>query len=217
MLVSTILWYVARRAAANLLAQKRDTDVANALNRIASSGLPWVVVLLALAVPALSALAPAIGGDRFSPVLEILCCAAIVSAWTDAIASRIFNDTLLAAGCLIAVAALIGHEFTPALTGALALGGLMLLFSLIPGAFSGGDVKLAAVIGAGLGFFRGSEAVMVTFTLLLIVYGFLLAIGRVKMRARVRVGPFLLAGVLTVAFAGNAIESGLASAFVHAS
>lgn len=90
-----------------------------------------------------------------------------LAAWTDLRERKLYNWNTYS-GMLIGLAihALPGSPlaFTDSLAGGLACGGLMLLcFVFMP--VGGGDVKLMAMIGAGLGLEDGLTALLWTCTL----------------------------------------------------
>lgn len=102
-----------------------------------------------------------------NPQLVILIAALIVATGTDIAKRKIYNWTTYPAviACLIAATWNGGTDgFVDSLWGLAACGGLMLVcyLSLDVG---GGDVKLAALIGAGLGWASGLYALLWTFTL----------------------------------------------------
>jgi Flp pilus assembly protein protease CpaA len=102
-----------------------------------------------------------------NPQLVILMAALIVSTWTDIARRKIFNWTTYPAiaACLATAAWTGGSEgFVEALLGLAVCGGLMLVCYLALDV-GGGDVKLAALVGAGLGWANGLYALLWTFTL----------------------------------------------------
>jgi len=114
--------------------------------------------------------------------------------------------TLPAIGILIAllgVAALVGHDSAAlirALLGGLALAAVFLLLAIIrPGQIGGGDIKLAALVGVGLGWL-GWPALIAGAALGFVLAGLggliLLALRRVTLRSHIAFGPFLLGGTL---------------------
>jgi leader peptidase (prepilin peptidase)/N-methyltransferase len=97
----------------------------------------------------------------------ILLIALIVAAWTDLTHRKIYNWTTYPAMVLILAAAAwqeAAAGFQTALLGAAVCGGLMVLAYVCLNV-GGGDVKLAAVIGAALGWSEGMHALLWTFTL----------------------------------------------------
>ena len=98
--------------------------------------------------------------------LVLLVCLTI-AAWTDIRRSLIYNWTTYP-GILLGLAAQwldAGFEgFVDGLRGFLVCGGVI-LFIFLFGGTGGGDVKLIAMLGAGLGFYDGIEAMLWTFVL----------------------------------------------------
>ncbi len=97
----------------------------------------------------------------------VLIATLAVAAWTDLRRHKIPNTlTYPAIALCLAVSyfdsGLDGLPFS--LMGTLVCGGLMFL-AWLPGALGGGDVKLAAVMGAALGWANGLSALMWMFTL----------------------------------------------------
>jgi leader peptidase (prepilin peptidase)/N-methyltransferase len=137
----------------------------------------------------------------------ILICA----AFTD-LERGIIPDGLTLPGLLIG---LLAAHFTvgpgPALLGALGFAGLLLLLSLLShGGLGGGDIKLAAVIGAFCGW-PNTLASLALVSLIGGVYAlYLLATGRAGRRTKVRYGPVLSLG----AFLGFNYGTELASRYL---
>ena len=104
---------------------------------------------------------------------------------------------------LLGVAAAIGHDggaLVRALLASAALtAGYLLLALLRPGQLGGGDIKLAGLIGLGLGWL-GWPAVlagaMLAFALTAIVSLALLAARRIGLRDAICFGPFMLGGAM---------------------
>jgi prepilin peptidase CpaA len=90
-----------------------------------------------------------------------------VAAWTDARGNMIYNWTTYP-GILLGIAVNSwergGEGFTDSLTGLAVCGGVV-LFIFLFGGTGGGDVKLIAMLGAGLGLYDGIEAMLWTFVL----------------------------------------------------
>jgi leader peptidase (prepilin peptidase)/N-methyltransferase len=114
--------------------------------------------------------------------------------------------TLPAIGVLIAllgVAAVIGHDgaaLIRAVLGGLALAAVFLVLAVIrPGQIGGGDIKLAALVGVGLGWL-GWPALIAGAALGFVLAGvgglILLALRKVTLRSHIAFGPFLLGGTL---------------------
>ena len=96
-----------------------------------------------------------------------LFAALLLAAWTD-VRRRVIPNWITypaLAACLAIAFFLDGSDgVISSLLGALVCGGL-LLFAWLAGALGGGDVKLAALIGATFGWADGLYALMWTFTL----------------------------------------------------
>ncbi|MFF1443329.1 prepilin peptidase [Streptomyces sp. NPDC058295] len=143
----------------------------------------------------------------------LLVPAGVLLAAVDFTAHRL-PDVLtlpLAAGALVllGVAAMLpsaGGSWTSALLGSLILGACYFVLFLLSKGFGFGDVKLALVLGAVLGWYGWAIVVVGTFAgyVLGALYGIVLVVtGRVSRRTRIPFGPFLLAG----AFAGVLLGS----------
>ncbi|MGP3535120.1 prepilin peptidase [Microbacterium sp. RD1] len=140
---------------------------------------------------------------------------AVVDVRTHRLPDRYVLPGYPIAAVLLTVSALAGGapgRLWSVAGGALALFGFYLLLRMLrPGAMGGGDVKLAGVVGAYLGFF-GWESVLLGAAAGFVlggVFGVLLVVTR---RARagtaLAFGPFLLAGAWLALFAAVAPLSG---------
>jgi leader peptidase (prepilin peptidase)/N-methyltransferase len=139
--------------------------------------------------------------------LAWLVLLAVPLAFIDAAVRRL-PDPLTAAAfagtiALLAVAALTGHQpghLGRAAIGALALAGFYLVLSLIwPGGLGLGDAKLAASVGAALGWISWQALLSGTFAAFALagVYGgALLALHRATRTSHLPLGPFILLGTL---------------------
>jgi leader peptidase (prepilin peptidase)/N-methyltransferase len=104
---------------------------------------------------------------------------------------------------LLAVGALGSHHAWPltrSVLGGLAMGGVYLLLGLIgPGSIGGGDIKVASLVGLGLGWL-GWRAVVDGAALGFVLAGMagliLLATKRVTIRSHISFGPYLVGGAL---------------------
>jgi leader peptidase (prepilin peptidase)/N-methyltransferase len=114
------------------------------------------------------------------------------------------------AAVLLGVAAVVDHQGDAALRaliGAVALGGLYFLLVLIyPAGMGLGDVKLAPVLGAYLGWLGYGTLAVGAF--LGFLYGGLIgvlamAVGKAGRKSKLPFGPFMLLGVLTAILAGE--------------
>jgi prepilin peptidase CpaA len=90
-----------------------------------------------------------------------------VASWTDARQGLIYNWTTYP-GIVLGLAANYGERgwtgLEDAIVGLLVCGGVILFVFLFNGT-GGGDVKLIAMLGAGLGLYDGIEAMLWTFVL----------------------------------------------------
>lgn len=136
----------------------------------------------------------------------VLTAILIVAAFTD-IDVGIIPDRLTYPAILLGLAA---SHYTvgilPALAGAAAFGGGFLLIAIITrGGMGGGDIKLAAVIGA----FTGLKGALLAFILSSILGGLwaagLVAAGYADRKSIIRFGPFLSVGGWLSYIYGNGI------------
>ncbi|MBO0831486.1 MAG: prepilin peptidase [Actinobacteria bacterium] len=109
---------------------------------------------------------------------------------------------------LLAAAAVVGHQPWPlarAVLGGLALAGAYLLLGLIrPGGVGLGDIKLAGLIGLGLGWLGWRTVIdgaMLGLVLAAAVGLALLAARQLTLRSYLSFGPFLIGGALLVMLA----------------
>ncbi|MGW1395679.1 prepilin peptidase [Streptomyces nigra] len=102
-----------------------------------------------------------------------------------------------------------GGSWTSALLGSLLLGACFFLFFLVGGGLGLGDVKLALVLGAVLGWYGWPILLFGVFAGYLFgaVYGIgLVMAGRAGRRSRIAFGPFLLAGALAGVLLGSSMS-----------
>lgn len=111
---------------------------------------------------------------------------------------------------LLGVAAAIGHDggaLVRALLASMALPVTYLLLALLrPGQLGGGDVKLAALTGLGLGWLGWPTVISgaaLGFVLTAIVSLALLAVHRISLRSAICFGPFMLGGALLAILASG--------------
>ena len=127
----------------------------------------------------------------------------VAATWTDLRTRRIPNRLTLPAlaGALI-VAAATGH-LASALAGAVFAGGLFVLPAVLygAGAAGGGDVKLAAFVGAALGLSGAITALLVTGIVGALVVLVGVATSRLSRRQKVPFGPFIAVGGIVAMFA----------------
>lgn len=158
-------------------------------------------------------LAAATGARPELVVWLLLAPASVLLATVDYTAHRLPDVlTLLLAAVvlvLLGVATLLpdaGGSWTSALLGSLILGVSAFVLFLISNSFGFGDVKLALVLGAVLGWYGWAIVLVGTFAgyLLGALYGIALMLaGKAGRDTRIPFGPFLLAG----AFAGVLLGS----------
>ncbi|WP_331751714.1 A24 family peptidase (plasmid) [Streptomyces sp. NBC_00723] len=158
-------------------------------------------------------LAAATGARPELVVWLLLVPAGVLLAAVDFTAHRLPDVLTLplaaAAIVLLGVASLLpdaGGSWTSALLGSLILGGSYFVLFLLSKGFGFGDVKLALVLGAVLGWYGWAVVLLGTFAgyLLGALYGIVLIVtGRGSRKTRIPFGPFLLAG----AFAGVLLGS----------
>jgi leader peptidase (prepilin peptidase)/N-methyltransferase len=171
----------------------------------ASLGHPAVLELATAAVLAL--LLGKFAGQPSVVAFAFLGSVGVALAAIDIAVQRLPDRlTLPAIGVLIAllaVASVADHSGAPlvrAVLGALALAaGFLLLAFVRPGQLGGGDIKLAALAGLGLGWL-GWPALIAGALLGFVLAGLaglvLLAVRRVTLRSHIAFGPFLLGGTL---------------------
>ena len=123
-----------------------------------------------------------------------------VAAWCDARTGYIFDPVVLCGLGMVGAAACISGDLAVTLGGAIVTGGTLLALRALTGArgLGLGDVKLAAVIGAGIGPAYGSVALGAAFLCGAAVGLARIALGRARLRDAVRFGPYLAAGTLMV-------------------
>ncbi|WP_327731321.1 A24 family peptidase [Streptomyces sp. NBC_00487] len=160
------------------------------------------------------ALLAAATGTRPEVVVWLLLApAAVLLATVDFAAHRLPDALTLplaaAALALLGVAAVLpdaGGSWTSALFGSLILGACYFVLFLISKGFGFGDVKLALVLGAVLGWYGWAIVLVGTFAgyLLGALYGIgLMLAGRADRTSRIPFGPFLLAGTLAGVLLGS--------------
>ncbi|WP_454314506.1 prepilin peptidase [Streptomyces phaeoluteigriseus] len=174
---------------------------------------PSAFLVAAVSAVVCAVLAAATGARPELVVWLLLAPAGVLLAVVD-FASHRLPDVLtlpLAAAALVllGVAALLScadGSWTSALLGSLILGACYFVLFLISKGFGFGDVKLALVLGAVLGWYGWAIVLVGTFAgyLLGALYGIALMLaGQAGRDTRIPFGPFLLAG----AFAGVLLGS----------
>ncbi|WP_432154813.1 prepilin peptidase [Streptomyces tricolor] len=154
-------------------------------------------------------LAAATGARPELVVWLLLTPAAVLLATVDFAAHRLPDVLTLpltaAVLVLLGVAAVLpgaGGSWTSALLGSLVLAACYFVLFLISKGFGFGDVKLALVLGAVLGWYGWAIVLVGTFAGYLYGIGLILA-GRAGRTSRIPFGPFLLAGTLAGVFLGS--------------
>jgi leader peptidase (prepilin peptidase)/N-methyltransferase len=111
---------------------------------------------------------------------------------------------------LLGAAAVIGHDggaLVRALLAGLALAATYLLLALLrPGQLGGGDIKLAGLIGLGLGWLGWPAVIagtVLAFAATAVVSLGLLAARRISLRSEICFGPFMLGGALLAILASG--------------
>lgn len=130
----------------------------------------------------------------------------VSSAFID-LDEGIIPDVITIPGVVLGlVVSFVTIGFFPALWGALAFGGVLFLVAVISkGGMGGGDVKLAAVIGAFTGL-PGAVITLLLSSFLGAVFGIaLMLMGRAGRKTPVKFGPFLAVAAYTAYLFSNEI------------
>ncbi|MCL6561072.1 MAG: prepilin peptidase, partial [Firmicutes bacterium] len=137
---------------------------------------------------------------------DILLFSVVIPAALIDIKHRIIPNRLNLAGALLGLPLIIESKYTflSGLAGFLAGGGLLLLIALVSrGGMGGGDIKLASVMGLLLGW----KLLLVALFLAFLTGGLagitMLLLEIVKRKDPVPFGPFLAAGAVAAALAGD--------------
>ncbi len=141
--------------------------------------------------------------DTVSLLLAILYSAVLLAAtWTDLRSRRIPNALTLPAVLLALVIAAVRGSFTASIFGALLGAAFFLLPAFLYGkkTAGGGDVKLAAFVGAAVGVPLVLHALLLAGLSGSVVVLVGLAAQRIDRRARVPFGPFIAFGGIAVLF-----------------
>jgi leader peptidase (prepilin peptidase) / N-methyltransferase len=169
--------------------------------------------VLAVALPVTLWLTLATGAPvALLPATAYLAVVGSALAAIDARTHRLPNPLVLpsypALALLLGAASLMtpdGGTFVRALGGGLVLYGAYFLLALVPSGLGFGDVKLAGLLGAYLGWCGWAEIVVGTFATFMLggTYAVvLLATRRAGRRTAIPFGPFMLAGALVGVAAG---------------
>lgn len=174
-----LLWWIAERTA---------VERAIVLGR-----LPWGWLCISIAAAA---------GAIFvaGPVSGVATAAICVAAIVDARSGYIF-DPLAGAGLMatIAAACACGRPAETLLGAAATAGTLLAIHLATAGRGLGlGDVKLGALLGAGLGIYGGIAAIGTGFVVGAVAALGALSSGRARVGDTIRFGPYLAAGTLLV-------------------
>lgn len=132
----------------------------------------------------------------------------VSSAFID-LDEGIIPDVITIPGVVLGlVVSFVTIGFFPALWGALAFGGILFLVVVLSrGGMGGGDVKLAAVIGAFTGI-PGAIITLLLSSFLGAVFGVtLMALGKAGRKTPVKFGPFLAIGAYTAFLFSNQIAA----------
>ncbi|NLM87527.1 MAG: prepilin peptidase [Syntrophomonadaceae bacterium] len=132
----------------------------------------------------------------------------VSSAFID-LDEGIIPDVITIPGVVLGlVVSFVTIGFFPALWGALAFGGVLFLVAVISkGGMGGGDIKLAAVIGAFTGI-PGAIITLLLSSFLGAVFGItLMALGKAGRKTPVKFGPFLAIGAYTAYLFSNQIAA----------
>ncbi|WP_189786796.1 prepilin peptidase [Streptomyces capitiformicae] len=174
---------------------------------------PSMPVLAAGTAAVCAVLAAATGARPELVVWLLIAPVGVLLAIVDYTAHRLPDVLTLplaaAALVLLGIAALLpdaGGSWTSALLGSLILGASAFVLFLISNRFGFGDVKLALVLGAVLGWYGWTLILIGAFVgyLLFALYGIALILrGRVGRTATIPLGPFLLAGALAGVLLGS--------------
>ncbi|NUK23695.1 prepilin peptidase [Streptomyces lunaelactis] len=174
---------------------------------------PSTLAIASVTAVVCALLAAAVGARPELVVWLLLAPAGVLLALVDFTAHRLPDVLTLPLAAvvlvLLGVAALLpdaGGSWTSALLGSLILGaGYFVLFVISKG-FGFGDVKLALVLGAVLGWYGWAIVLIGTFAgyLLGALCGIsLILVGRADRKARIPFGPFLLAGTFATVLLGS--------------
>ncbi len=121
----------------------------------------------------------------------------------------IIPDAITIPGVILGLAlSFLTIGFFPSLWGALAFGGVLFLAAVVSnGGMGGGDIKLAAVIGAFTGI-PGAIITLLLSSFLGAVFGItLMALGKAGRKTPVKFGPFLAIGAYTAYLFSNQIAA----------
>jgi leader peptidase (prepilin peptidase) / N-methyltransferase len=172
-----------------------------------------------LAAAAFASVPLRLGPSWAIPAFWVLAAVCIALALIDAGTSRLPNALTVGsypwlAGLLVLAAVIDGSwgRLLGAAVGALALAGAYLLLVVInPNGMGFGDVKLAVLLGAGLGWLGWSTWVwgaVLPFLLMASVGIVLLVTGRAQLSTKIPFGPFMVVGAWVVILGGPLVGWG---------
>jgi leader peptidase (prepilin peptidase) / N-methyltransferase len=161
-------------------------------------------------------LAARIGLEPELPAFLYLGAIGVALALIDLDVKRLPNAIVLpsyvVAAVLLGAAAVFGHDWSSYLRAGLGMAALYAFFFALawvyPAGMGFGDVKLAGVLGAYLGWLGWGEVVTGTFLGFLFggVVGIaLMAVGKAGRKSKVPFGPFMLAGAFVAILWGGAL------------
>jgi leader peptidase (prepilin peptidase) / N-methyltransferase len=123
----------------------------------------------------------------------------IIISFIDYKSKNIPNTVIIFTALVASLFILLGNiSLADSLCGMLFGGGIMWLFSLIPGAIGGGDVKLMFALGLFLGFKGVLSAMVIAFFLASIFSFVLLVLKKLGRKDVIPFGPFLALGTIVV-------------------
>jgi len=185
--------------------------------RACAASIPWRYPLVEAATAALFAAAALTFGPTLEAVVIAAQLAVLVALTAIDFERQLLPDVITLPGIVLGVAANLATGRVPwpdSLLGIVVGGGLFLVIILASGGGMGaGDMKLAAMLGAFLGW----QVVLVSI-LLAVVFGGVLAVGLMALRLRSRkdpipFGPFLAGGGAVGLFWGERMVRWYLSAF----
>lgn len=196
----------------------RTTDLLPVLSFILLKGrcrycgrpISWQYPLVELVSGVLFMAVVATHGLSWDALRYLILVSLVIPAVIIDLRYKIIPDRLNLAGLLLALPLAVwppGHLLY-ALGGFLAGGGILFLIAALSrGGMGGGDVKLAAVLGLLLGFRFTLAALFLAFVLGSAAGLLLVATKRAGFKDAVPFGPFLGAGAVTAALAGEQLIS----------
>jgi leader peptidase (prepilin peptidase) / N-methyltransferase len=166
--------------------------------------------LVELATAVLVSLCILVFGVSIEAAIAAFFCATLVAITVTDLERRVIPNRIVLPAFVLVLAAQTALHPSPAWTIAALGGALFLLVAALayPGGLGMGDVKLALLLGAGLGALL-PIALMTGMLLALVPAAVLLARhGQAARKMAIPLGPFLAAGALVALFAGHSILNG---------